>query len=238
MKAKFIYWLTSTSFWHWLLIQELPFIRMPYYTRFEGDKFVEGYRVLSPGQFLLCIDEKKLTTLLVPGFVTHAAFVTGNCLKMGGIEYEVAEMTHRNFSKSYWFTICKESSRVFICDCLDWDSDFKSKMLGSIRRFYGALYDIKFKFDVTSLYCSELIYQLDRVANNPGCSDSQLAEDTLKGRMQVDISDFAGIGQEYISPDGLLFGKNVRILWDSDGEFSGLLGPEVEAILKSKGKIK
>lgn len=229
----------NSKAWNWLLMNILPYVRFSmYYTRYKGVNYIVASRIMSPGQFILCLDEQKGTAFLVPGFMTHACYVVNNCMYSGNSEYEIAEMTHHNYSKSYLFDVCKESSRILICDCMDWDLEHKKKMIEAIKRFYDAKYDVQFKFGIKSLYCSELVYQLDRIATHPEMTDAEFVTSNVKGLMDLDISDFAGLGQEYISPDGLLFGKNTRVVWDSDGELTGLMGPEAEKYCKQKGYIK
>jgi len=228
----------ETKLWSWLLLRVIPFVRFSiYYTRFEGDKFVEAYKILEPGQFILAIDEKKATTVLVPGFTTHAAYVVSNCQKFGGNKYEVAEMTHRGYTKSYLFTICKEASRILICTCLYWDKEYKKDMVKNISRFENVKYGVNFSLGIKALYCSELIYQLDRITAFPKITEEALSSPDVRGVLDVDLSDLAGLGRPYISPDGLLFASNTKVVWDSDGEFTGMNGIQAEKFCKAKGYI-
>lgn len=214
-----------TALYAWILTKVLPFLRFStQYTRFSGKSFVEGYTKLKRGQILLTVDESKATSFLIPGLMSHAAFVVNVC-NAGNQKYEVAEMTHLNFTKSYFFDVCKEASRVIILECTDWRTYEIDKMIEYIPNFYKCKYDIRFTLGVRSLYCSELIYQLDNAVNR------------FKNQLKLDLSDLAGIGQPYISPDGLLFAQNVRVVWDSDGVFDGLTGPQAEKKCRQLGII-
>ncbi len=193
---------------------------------------------MTPGQFILCLDEKKGTAFLVPGFMTHATYVVNNCFYNNNQDYEVAELTHHGFTHSYLFTICKESDRILICDCVDWDLAHKQRMIAAVPQFYKTSYDVGFRFGISTLYCSELVWFLDLIATHPEISIEQLAESKLLPKLKADLSDLEGLGQQYISPDGLLFAKNTRIIWDSDGAMTGFMGPDAEVYCRTKGYIK
>jgi hypothetical protein len=213
VKKKFLLWIMSTHFYHWILIRVIPFIRLStYYTSLRGRKYQEGYSRLKKGDIILTLDRRKLTTFLVPGVMTHAALCIG---RWPDSEFEVAEMTHTNYTKSFFFDICKEADRVIIMRCSDFDDNYISKLVKECLTFIRALYDTCFEFGVKALYCSELVYMSD-----------------FERRLKVDLSDLAGLGRPYISPDGLLIAKNVTCVWDSDGDLDGLSGPEIQSLLK------
>ena len=196
MRKKLLVWLMNTEFFEWLLKNVIPYIRFTtYYTSLRGAKYHEGYDKLKPGHIILTIDKKKLTSLLIPGSFAHAAL----CLSKSGPDYEIAEMTHTDYTKSYFFDICKEADRVVILECLDWDHRYVRAVIDKCLEFEDAVYDVKFGFGVKALYCSELVYQSD-----------------FERRLDVNLEDLAGLGREYISPDGLYKAKNVRVVWDSD----------------------
>lgn len=230
MKKYFLVWFMETSFYKFLLLKVVPFIRFSmYYTRLRGNKYHEGWQLLQPGHIVLTIDDKKLTGMLIGGFMSHAAL----CLAKRDIshEYEIAEMTHTNFTYSDFFDICKEASRVLIINCEDWDKDYKGRVVKAAHSLHNAKYDIEFELGVEALYCSELVLQADKIAYQSILNELDVSS-PLNCRLKVDLSDLAGLGRPYISPDGLLFAKNVRVVWDSDGQFASKLGPEVEAILQ------
>lgn len=228
---RILVWFMNTKFYHWLLLRVIPFIRFTtYYTRLRGNKYHEGYRILQPGQIILTVDEKKLTSVLIPGLMSHAAACVALRQERGVFgedKYEVREMTHTNYTYSDFFDICKESSRVLIVDCLDWDSDYKKLWCDAVESLKDAEYDVEFELGVKALYCSELIYQADRIAH--------FKRFGVEGNLlRVDLSDIAGLGRKYLSPDGLLFAKNIRCIWDSDGILSGMMGEDIEKYVDAK----
>jgi hypothetical protein len=196
-------WLMNTRFYEWLTLHVIPYIRLTtYYTSLRGAKYQEGYYFLEPGHIILTVDKKKLTSMLIPGEWAHACLCLESLKLYQSVDpdvYEIAEMTHTNYTKSYFFDICKESDRVVILRCVDWDPEYVKQVVATCRTFEDAVYDTKFDFGVKALYCSELVYQAD-----------------FEHRLDVVLDDLAGLGRKYISPDGLFKAKNVRIVWDSD----------------------
>jgi hypothetical protein len=192
LKNKVLLWLMDTHFYNYMLIHVIPYIRFTlYYTSFKGWKYHQGYKLLQPGDIILTQDSKKLTTFLIGGEYSHAAL----CVSKDGI-FEVAEMTHTNYTKSCFFDICKEADKVAIIRCKDWDPEYTIKVIEKCRTFEDCLYDNEFEFGVKSLYCSELVYQSD-----------------FEKRLIVSLEDLAGIGRLYISPFGLYQAKNIEIIW-------------------------
>ena len=188
-------WLTGTRFWSWLLLKIFPYIRFSlYYTDFKGHQYFAGYELLQPGDIILTKDTRKLTTLLVGGLWTHAALCVGK-----GAPYEVAEMTHHNYSKSWFFDICKESDRVCIIRCLNWDVEYTKKVIEKCKSFEGTPYDVAFNTDIKALYCSELVWASD-----------------FEKRLLADESDAVGLGRQYISPTDLFEADNIEVVFDSD----------------------
>ncbi len=220
---KLIDWILHSPVYEFILEKIVPKIRFStWYTRLSGDSFLKASRVLSPGQFIVSIDENKLSSILVPGFMSHAAFVVENNYYSSyeTKKTELIEMIGKGYNESSFFDFCKEASRIIICDCLDWNLQHKDRMIALAPTFKLKKYDSTFSFGVEELYCSELIYQLDRLASPP------------EGELISDISDLAGIGKEYLSPDGLLFAANVIIVYDSDNELTGMTGPQAEEYCK------
>ena len=166
------------------------------YTSLRGWKYQRGYKLLKPGDILLTIDHHKLTTILVPGLFSHAAM----CVAKGD-EWEVSEMTNTDYTYSCFFDICKESDRVVIMRCKDFDEEYTKKVVNKCKSFKGTKYDVEFNLGIKALYCSELIYHSD-----------------FEHRLHVSLEDIASIGREYISPTGLFKAKNVDVVWDSDTE--------------------
>lgn len=194
IKNKLILWLMETKIYNYMLLHVVPFIRFTmYYTSFKGWKYHQGYKLLQPGDILLTQDKKKLTTIIIGGEYSHAAL----CVSKDGV-FEVAEMTHTHYTKSCFFDICKEADKVAILRCVDWDEEYKKKVIETCLSFSDAIYDNRFQFGVKTLYCSELVYLAD-----------------FEKRLDVSLEDLAGIGRPYISPYGLYKAKNVEIIWEA-----------------------
>ena len=149
--------LTHTKAFSYVVLHIIPYIRFTtYYTSLRGWKYHRGHKVLQPGDIVLTLDRKKLTTLLIGGEMTHAAL----CVDKDA-EWEISEMTHDNYVRSNFFDICKESDRVMILRCTDWDETYTQQVVEKCKTFVDAVYDVSFDFGVKQLYCSELVYQSD-----------------------------------------------------------------------------
>jgi uncharacterized protein YycO len=198
----FLLSLMQSKFWHWLLIKIIPFIRFTmYYPKISGRQYHDAYQYLYPGDIILTKDNKKLTTALIGGKWTHAALCVGigARYKPG---YEVAEMTHHGFTKSFFFDICKEADAICILRCNDWDKDYKKKVIENCLNLEGAKYDVEFSLsNIKAFYCSELIYACDS-----------------EKRLDVDLSDLAGLGREYLSPTGIYEAKNISVIIEIYGD--------------------
>jgi len=158
---------------------------------------MRGYKYLEPGNFILTNDKWKLTGFLIPGEWTHAAF----CLYKNS-EFEIAEMTHTDFTRSTFYDICKESTRVTIWECVDWDQEYINEVLiPTCLSFQNTPYDVKFEQGPKALSCSEMIPEMDK-----------------QKRLKVSNEDILGLGMLYVSPTGLSKAKNIRCKWDSDNE--------------------
>lgn len=195
---KLILMLFDTKLYRWLLLSVFPYVRFTcYYTSFRGWNYMRGYKYLKPGDIVVTNDKWKLTSLLVPGEWTHAAL----CVDIHK-EFEIAEMTHTNYTKSTFFDLCKESTRVAILQCTDWDENYiKNTVIPTCLGFENVLYDIKFENDIKALYCSEMV----------------MASDT-EHRLQASNEDVLGLGMPYVSPMGIYTAKNIRVVWDSNNE--------------------
>ena len=112
-------------------------------------------------------------------------------------------MTHNNYVKSTFFDICRESTRVLILRCDDWDGFYTKRVIAHCKSLSAAKYDVKFELGIRALYCSELI-----VASDP------------EKRLDVSYQDILGLGRPYISPMGILNAKNVKIVWESKKEIA------------------
>lgn len=217
IKRFLILKLMQTRFYKYFLKHIIPYIRFSmYYPSFSGRYYKTISELIKPGDIILTVDKRKLTTLLIPGEFSHAALYLGS-----KVMFEVAEMTHTDFTKSFLFDVCKQADRVAIMRCLKifYDSEYTNAMKLKCLTFENAKYDSEFSLGVESLYCSELIYQSD-----------------FEKRIEYDLSDLAGIGQPYISPDGLLLAHNCYCVYDSDGTYTGHTGKEIEHIKNMEEK--
>ena len=197
MKKRMILMLMQSRLYSWLLLHVIPYIRFTcYYASLRGWQYMRGYRFLLPGDILLTMDRKKLTTLLIPGEFSHAALCVDK-----GTEWEISEMTHTNYTRSCFFDLCKEADRVMILRCEEFDSEYRQNVIRACKSFENAVYDVRFDLGVTALYCSELVYQSD-----------------YEHRLKISLADLVGLDRPYISPTGLARAKNCRVVWDSDKE--------------------
>jgi hypothetical protein len=188
-------YIMQTKMYRYLLKHVIPYIRFTtYYTNLRGKKYHALYQQLLPGDVILTIDKKKLTTLLIPGEFSHAAM----CVSLDA-EWEVSEMTHSDYTKSCFFDICKESDRVVIMRCKKITDEQLTNAIEKCKSFEDATYDTDFSLGIHALYCSELVYQ--SYENN---------------LIEANLEDFVGLGREYISPVGLYHAKNLKVIVDSD----------------------
>lgn len=197
IKSRIILVIMQSRLYKWIVINIIPFIRISfYYSDMRGYKYKRAYQVLEKGDIILCRDKWKLTSLLIPGKYSHAAL----CVEKDKyIEFEVAEMGHRGFTKSTFYDIFRESTELVILRCEDWNKDYIDKVIKKCKAFENVPYDINFQFNIEALYCSELVYQSD-----------------FERRLQASTEDLLGIGRQYISPMGLYKAKNCKVIWNSE----------------------
>ena len=194
IKSKFVLWLMSTRLYKYLLFHVIPYIRFTtYYTSMRGRTYHKLYNVVKPGHILLTNDSKKLTTLLIGGDFSHAAFVVS---KDG--DWEVSEMTHNNYTKSTVADLCFEADRVVVLECTKFDAAYTKKTIDKCKSFEGVAYDVQFEFGIEALSCAEMVYEAD-----------------FERRLDANLEDVIGIGQLYISPTGLYNAKNVKVIFDT-----------------------
>lgn len=194
---KAILWMMESSVYEWLLLHIVPYIRFTlYYTSFKGWQYQRGYKHLTPGDIVLTNDRWKLTSFLIPGEWTHAALCVNK-----GTEFEIAEMTHTNYTKSTFFDLCKEATRVAIFRCQEWDSEYINKVVEKCMTFKNITYDVCFEQGPKSLYCSELVIESD-----------------FEHRLKASNEDIMGLGMPYVSPTGISRACNIVKVWDSNDE--------------------
>lgn len=194
---KFLIWLTNTQIYSDFLLKVIPYIRFSlYYTSLRGNQYNEAYNIIKAGDFIVCRDSKKLTTILIGGEWTHAALFLGKI--SDDEEYECAEMSHTSFTKSDFFDVAKESTDFAIFRCLDYDEVYIKEIVKKCKSFEGTPYDVGFDLGIKALYCSELVYQSD-----------------FEKRLKVNLDDIRGLGRKYISPSGLAKALNVECIYES-----------------------
>ena len=212
----FLFWLTSTRLYLWSMKNLIPYIRFSlYYALPENKNFSQwgalekrGYKYLKPGDLIFTIDNKKFSSKVIglatekegkksPYFLpSHVAL----CVDVGS-DFEVAEMTHLDYTKSTWQDVTRGSTRVVIARCKDWDETYvQNTIIPMAKSFKNKKYDDRFEMGQGSLACSELPYFAD-----------------LERRAKVNLSPVIG-NKPYITPVGWILGKNIEIIWDSNLE--------------------
>ena len=194
LKLKAVNWLMGTKFYKHALLKVIPYIRFTtYYPDMKGSQYSKLYDAMEPGDIILTIDRRKLTTVLIPGEFSHA----GMCVSKDG-EWETAEMTHNHYDKTCLFDMASQSDRIVIMRP-QLPLSVINKAIDKCKSFEGTDYDTTFSLGVEALYCSELVYE--SYENNS---------------LGVDISDLLGMGKPYISPSGLYTATNLKVVIDSD----------------------
>jgi len=223
---KIILLIMQSRIYRWFIKDVLPFIRFSTQpNKITGKQYHRAYENLKPGHIILCVDDRKASSFLIPGIMSHAEICISKQSFFLGYAPEIAGMTHSDFTYSDYFDTCKDSSRVVVLECLDWSQDYIKEVIKAVHSLKDSKYDVEFLLGVEALYCSELIYMADQLAAY------RLG---ILPKLKVDLSDLVGLGRPYLSPDGLLFADNVRCVWDSDNEFKGLSGPEIEELINAK----
>ena len=185
----------QTNFYAWLVKKVIPYIRFTtYYTSMRGIKYHKIYDAIKPGDIILTTDKRKLTTFLIPGEWAHAAV----CVSKDKT-FEVAEMTHTDYTKSTVADVCFEADRVRVLRGNDFTPEYTEKFIEKCKSFDGVPYDDQFVLGVKALSCSELVWASD-----------------YEDRLGVSLKDVAGLGRDYISPTGIFKAKHIDLVIDSD----------------------
>lgn len=187
-------WFMKTTVYYFLLKKVVPFVRFSlWYPKINGRQYHKLYSILEAGDIIVTVDKKKLTALLVPGEFSHAAM----CVSKDG-SWELSEMTHTNYTKSCFFDLCKTSDRVVVLGVKNATEQEKIDAVKKCKGLEWARYDRFFLLGIETLYCSEL------------CVVSWNNE-----KIKADLSDFANLGQPYISPTDLYEADGLYVKADS-----------------------
>ena len=141
----------------------------------------------------MLLNNLKLTTKLIPGEWAHAAVCVSKDKK-----FEVAEMTHTDYTKSTVSDVCYEADRVLVLRCTAFKKVYTKKFIKKIKSFEGVPYDDQFELGIKALSCSELVWAGD-----------------FERKLDVSLEDIAGLGRDYISPTGIANAKNVKTVIDT-----------------------
>lgn len=207
VRQKFNRWLSTTRVYAWAMDEVLPYTRLTnYYTRMRGWKAKQGYALLLPGDIILTIDKSKVTSKIIGGEWSHATYCFNKDLL--GVNYEIAEMTHSDFTLNSFFDAAYEADEFMIIRNTKATAEYIQNMHRQLARYKNAMYDDSFILDSrkafgdeveeVSLYCFELCYLLD-----------------YEGRMEASLDDLEHLGRKYISAEGLINAKNMEIIFDS-----------------------
>jgi hypothetical protein len=215
VKLNFLFWVMKQKWYQWLMINVVPFLRLStYYAMPSNENFIKwgplmrrGYKKIQPGDIILTVDKKKLAAKVIGSatadHVGDHSFVPSHaalCVAKGE-DFEIAEMTHHDFTRSTWEDVCYESTRVVILRCSAFDEYYINEVLiPECLSFKDKKYDTSFSMGVDELICSELVYFADK-----------------ERRLVVNLDPILGF-KPYISPIGLYKAKNCFVVWDSNEE--------------------
>ena len=213
---RFQFWLTGWKIYGWMMKYIVPYIRFStYYALPTNRNFIQwgaverdGYRHLAAGDIILAVDEFKFSSMVIghataqfaqktPLFIpSHAALCIA---KNRNSDFEIAEMTHHNYTRSTWEDVTRTSTRVVIIRCKDWDETYiRDVVIPTALSFHNRKYDDRFQMGTATLACSELVYFAD-----------------AQKRLRVDLQPVIG-NKPYITPVGLMLAENIEVIWDSD----------------------
>lgn len=183
VKRKVFWLLLDSWFVQWFLQKILPKIRFS--TTYGGltpPQFNWFLQTLKHGDVIVSKDSKKLSSKLIPGNWAHAAIA----YQAPGESIKIAEAIWPKIKSTDLFEFAKECEDLMILrpKLQSDDAFFQGLTLRLLTQYIGRPYDTHFSRGPRRLYCSELIWRL-------------LPE------FRFDWSDFADIGFEYLSPDGV-----------------------------------
>ena len=148
----------QTDFYAWLVKRVIPYIRFTtYYTSMRGWKYHKVYDAIKPGHIILTTDRRKLTTKLIPGEWAHACVCVSKDKK-----FEVAEMTHTDYTKSTVSDVCYEADRVVVFKCKKFTKAYTKKFINKVKSFDGVPYDDQFELGVKAVSYTHLTLPTNR----------------------------------------------------------------------------
>ena len=192
---KLLLSIMSTWVWRYVLTWWIPAIRFGGKPLNE-EVIAEIQSVIQVGDCILMKDPYKLSNILIGGQWSHAAICTQYITLLGPI---ISEMGHAGYQELRLQKALSNSKHVAILRPKGRTVDYALEMAADARWLGLACqgYDFSFSHGESSLYCSELVALADRL-----------------GLYKADPSDLAGLGHEYISPDGLYKAKGAVIVYE------------------------
>jgi len=198
---RIFFWVASTKVWQFVLTWVIPAIRFGKMSfPFEVyDALVGSIKI---GDTLLVRDPQKFSHIIIGGEYSHAGICTEILASGTPI---IAEMGHAGFQEVNLLKFLGYSRKIVSIRPINQSAPQKNpSMVGVAQSNYGQAmanwarhiglsskgYDFSFAFGEKALYCSELCYLAD-----------------YEKRYQANLQDLAGLGHEYISPDGLFKAK-------------------------------
>lgn len=153
-------------------------------------EYAEITALIEPGDFLVSTSKFKLTHILIPGMIDHAAIYVGHG--------DVVEMIGKGWNKIPLRQFWREATNMAVLRLNPHDEAYAYEMCGRANALKGTEYDIDFTLGVDFLYCSELLYVVD-----------------FENRAKFDLSDLKGLGKQYLSPTGVYQAKGCTVIYDT-----------------------
>lgn len=208
---KTLLWATQTDAYKYFLKNILPkmqFRKKKYSKEFLHFKHLQLVTALNErfrdiryaqGVVISTRDSSKISGLLVPTDLDHTAIISHWNEKES--DFEIIQALGEGVVTSLLRELCTSCEGFVAHIGEDWDYDYTKLMVEKAKTFIGKPYDGSFQFGIEALYCSEIVYLAD-----------------FEKRVRYDTSDFAGIGQQYISPKGITEGVGMIKLFDTEIE--------------------
>lgn len=178
LRTRFLVWLMGTGPYRFFLRYILPTLKFAHAPGPGYSQKQQLRELMRPGDILVSKDTYALTNLIIGGRFSHGAVVVG--------PDRVAQMTANDFDVVSIDDFCTGCTRMALLRFRDAPDGYGLEVAEKAMTFCDRRYDVHFTLGVEALYCSELCYQSD-----------------FDRRMGAVLSDLAGMGRQYISPDGL-----------------------------------